>query len=284
MSTRSSLSLAANGYTDLYVLLERGEDLPLDFIKCPLAPDGRSEVAQARAFRPVLLHGWGPPGFSATARTIPELSMLTELAPISGSPWLSVHLDYMPEKDGELSRAALLRQISGNVKTLSDTSGLRVLLENVPHYAGRPKPLLSSDPDFISEALQESGAAFLLDLAHARVAAYHRQEDIHEYLSHLPLHLVKEIHISGPRMEATGLMDRHLTLQTEDWALLSWTLARTPDVAILTHEYMGLRPKTAPYPDSHGPEPLRRELHRMDALGRQHERFTVTACLSPHPR
>ncbi|WP_353544499.1 multinuclear nonheme iron-dependent oxidase, partial [Deinococcus xinjiangensis] len=144
--------------------------------------------------------------------------------------------------------------------------GIPGALPNVPFYANRPKPRLNSDPDFIREALVESGSAFLLDLAHARVAAHHRQEDINEYLSDLPLELVKEIHISGPRMEEAGLMDRHLTLQDDDWNLLRWTLERTSSAEILTHEYLGLRPKTLQYADAHGPAPLLSEIRKMDAL------------------
>lgn len=277
MSTHKHLQLAANGYADLYTLLDGGEQLPLAFIKCPLTPDGRAEVSRARSYRPVLLHGWGPPGFSATSPDIPESNLLAEVAPLSGSPWLSVHLDFIPERDGELNRAELLNRVRKNVRTLTDISGLPVLLENVPHYAGRPKPRLSSDPDFIAEALHGSGAGFLLDLAHAQVAAYHRQQDIHEYLNALPLDLVREIHISGPRLEETGLMDRHLTLQHGDWALLRWTLARTPAAKILTHEYMGLRPKTPQYTDSHGPAPLLGELRKMEALRRDIGTDTVRA-------
>lgn len=264
MSTK--LRLAANGYADLYTLLHAGEVEFLDFIKCPLSPDGRAEVTRARTYRPVLLHGWGPPGFSATSASIPEAQVLRKVAQVSGSPWLSVHLDVNPERDGEMTANKLLARVKENVERLAEISGLPVLLENVPHYAGRPKPLLGSDPAFISEAVQASGAGFLLDTAHARVAAFHRKQDEEAYLLGLPLHQTREIHTSGPRLEGQGLTDRHLTLQTEDWVLLRWLLPRTPEVEILTHEYMGLRPNTTPYTDSHGPTPLKEDLLILNAV------------------
>lgn len=269
MSKPLPLRLAANGFQDLYALLDAGENLPLDFIKCPLSADGRAEVAQALKYRPVLLHGWGPGGYSITQAEIPEPELLRELAPLSGSPNVSVHLHYKPERDGELGESALLERIQANVQRLQDLSGLPILLENVPFYPWVNVPRRSSDPDLIERACAASGAGFLLDLAHARVGAYHRQQDIHEYLSAMPLELVQEIHTSGPRLEEKGLMDRHLTLQPEDWELLRWTLERTPNVRILTHEYMGLRPNTQNYPEAHDPATLHGEILKMHALAKE---------------
>lgn len=127
-------------------------------------------------------------------------------------------------------------------------------------------PRRSSDPDLIEQACLGSGAGFLLDLAHARVGAYHRGQDIHEYLRAMPLELVQEIHVSGPRLEEKGLMDRHLTLFPEDWELLRWTLNRTPNVQFLTHEYMGLRPNTQPYPEVYDPTTLHREILKLQTV------------------
>lgn len=118
MSISPHLRLAANGYADLYALLDSEHPPELDFIKCPLTPDGRSEVHRAHPYHPVLLHGWGPPGYSATAPGIPEPELLSELAPFSGSPCLSIHLDDIPERDGDLSRTELLRRVTANVRAL----------------------------------------------------------------------------------------------------------------------------------------------------------------------
>src|SRR5262245_30409451 len=115
------LSLAANGYADLYTLLQR-EDVPIDYIKCPLSPNSRAEVARALAYRPVILHCWGPPGYSATRPQIPEPQLLTELAQSSGTPFLSVHLDYRPESDGEWERDTLLAHVRQEVMALKHLS------------------------------------------------------------------------------------------------------------------------------------------------------------------
>lgn len=185
----------------------------------------------------------------------------------SGGPWLSVHLDYNPQLDGELNTTQLFKRIKMNVEYLRELSGLPILIENMPFYCKKSRLLCSIEPEFIAEALDKSGAEFLLDLAHARVTATHRQLDVYEYVSQLPLQQVKEIHISGPRVEDGLLADRHLALQEEDWDLLRWTLKHTPNLQILTHEYMGLRANTAQIKEQHGPRILQQEIEKMAAIG-----------------
>jgi uncharacterized protein len=265
--TRPRIALAANGYDDLFALLDAGE-VPIDYIKCPLSPDSRTEVARARAYRPVLLHCWGPPNYSATRPEVPEPELLTELAATSGTPFLSVHLDYIPETDDEMDREALLSHIGRQVAILRRLSGTEVLLENVPWYPWIDRPRFNTDPDFITEAVMRSEAYLLVDIAHVRVAAWHRQESAEEYVASLPLDRALEVHISGPRMSDEGLRDRHMPLTEEDYALLDFVLDRAPNVRHLTLESVGRRAKTAHYDEPDGPEILADQLARLDLIRR----------------
>jgi uncharacterized protein (UPF0276 family) len=259
------LALAANGYPDLFTLLNQG-DVPIDYIKCPLSPDSRTEVARAREYRPVVLHCWGPPGYSATRPAIPEPELLTELAQSSGTPFISVHLDYSPETDGEKDRDSLLAHIRQEVAALKRLSGKEVLLENVPWYPWQTRPRWATDPEFITESIVGSNARLLVDTAHARVAAWHRGESAEEYLAALPLEHAREVHVSGPRMSEEGLRDRHMALTDEDYALLHFVLDRAPNVCLVTLEYIGRREKTAHYGEPDGPELLAEQLAQLDAL------------------
>lgn len=266
----SMLALAANGYTDLFVLLDRG-DVPVEYIKCPLSPDSRTEVARAREYRPVLLHCWGPPGYSATRPEIPEPELLGELAQSSSTPFLSVHLDYQPELDGEMDRDIVLAHVQREVAALKRLSGKDVLLENVPWYPWMNRPRWATDPAFITEAVTSSDALLLVDTAHARVAAWHRGESAEEYLSALPLERAREVHISGPRMSDEGLRDRHMSLTEEDYALLNFVLDRAPNVQVVTLEYAGHRKQTAHYGEPDGPERLAHQLAQLDGIRRKRQ-------------
>jgi hypothetical protein len=133
-----------------------------------------------------------------------------------------------------------------------------VLVENMPRWVSS-RPAYIADPAFISAVVEESGCGFLLDLAHARVAAHHRGELVHDYLLRLPLERLVEVHVSGPRPEPpagsqpaddlpagdlligglpTGrqLVDAHQPMLEEDYALLAWVLARRRPRAV-TLEY-----------------------------------------------
>lgn len=263
------IALAANGYQDLYTLLDAGE-VPIDYIKCPLSPDGRAEVARARGYRPVVLHCWGPAGYSATWPEIPEPEVLAEVAESSGTPFLSVHLDHQQDRDGAMDQGVLIAHVRGQVAELRRISGKEVLLENVPWYPWRQdRPRWGTDPSFITEAVVCSEAFFLIDIAHARVAAWHRGESVEGYLAALPLDRAWEVHVSGPRMSGEGLRDRHMSLAAEDYELLDFVLQRAPEVRLITTEYAGRREgKTSQYGESDGPEKLAEEIGRLDAMRR----------------
>ena len=258
----SKIALAANGYQDLYTLLDQG-DVPIDYIKCPLSPNARMEVERALQYRPVLLHCWGPPGYSATRPEVPEPELLTELAQSSGTPFLSVHLDYHPKIDGIMDRTTLLKHIRNEVSILKRLSGKEVLLENVPWYPWMDRPRWCTDPDFITEAVVASDAWLLVDTAHARVAAWHREEDVERYLSALPLERALEVHISGPRMSDEGLRDRHMALTEMDYGLLAFVRNLASKLRFVSLEYSGRRDSTAHYDEPDGPELLAEQLQRL---------------------
>ena len=105
-----------------------------------------------------------------------------------------------------------------------------------------------------------------MDIAHARVAAWHRGEPVEQYLVGLPLERAMEVHISGPRMSDEGLRDRHMALTEEDYTLLTFVLNHAPNVRLVTLEYVGRREKTAHYNEPDGPELLAEQLERLNAL------------------
>jgi uncharacterized protein len=269
------IRLAANWSTPLEKLL-RKIDPPVDYLKIPLERDCASQLERARPLRPVLLHGWGPP-YRAGMREIPDTDLLRTLARTSGTPYLSVHLDLQPEDfDGEPTESQALERVAASVRHLREITGLDVLLENSASYSWSERPNFVVSPEFIASALEAANANLLLDLAHVRVSAYHRTETDLDYLERLPLHRVREIHVSGPRLEADGLRDRHLPLTDTDYAFLEHALTRTKFVHTLTLEYGGIpdvghtrdgRELRIPRND---PSALLEQLARLDTIRKRH--------------
>ena len=119
--------------------------------------------------------------------------------------------------------------------------------------------------------LEESGCWLLLDVAHARCAAYHLNMDPREYISQFPLCKVWEIHTSGPRFVVDkGLVDLHAEMAAEDYELLKWVMKNTPNAETVTLEYGGLEDLSL----SAGSRKMSVERSNKDSLQRQLKNIT----------
>ena len=229
------IQLAANDSSALRSLLTKINP-PVDYLKLPLQADLETTLPLARQLRPVLLHS----SLRAGAKDLPDLATLERLTQLSNTPFISLHLDVQPEDLERLTPGSALERVASTVETLREHTKLPVLLENIAHYEWSERPAFVSDPHWIAAACEISDAHLLLDLAHARVSAYHRHELELEYIDALPLERVWEIHLSAPRLETDGLRDRHLPLQSRDYELLEHALTRAGSTKFLTLEYGGI--------------------------------------------
>lgn len=229
------IQLAANDSSALRSLLGKINP-PVDYLKLPLHADFETTLPLARQLRPVLLHS----SLRAGVKDLPDLASLERLIQLSNTPFISLHLDVQPEDLERLTPGSALERITSTVETLRERTKLPILLENIAQYEWSERPSFISDPQWITAALEMSDAHLLLDLAHARVSAYHRHEVDLEYIDALPLERVWEIHLSAPRLETEGLRDRHLPLQSRDYELLERVLTRAPHTKFLTLEYGGI--------------------------------------------
>jgi uncharacterized protein (UPF0276 family) len=169
------------------------------------------------------------------------------------APWISVHLDigwttlaYRWAGPNPIWRALGKRWAVRSVRRLQAAcpggDEPFVLVENMPRWSCH-RPAYVVDPAFIASVVEETGCGLLLDLAHARVAAHYQGEPARDYLARLPLDLLVEIHVSGPRplpaSKGAGggrLFDAHEPMQEVDYGLLAWVLERTSPRAV-TLEY-----------------------------------------------
>jgi uncharacterized protein (UPF0276 family) len=112
------------------------------------------------------------------------------------------------------------------------------------NYGFRGTLRCATDPEVITTICNEADIGLMLDLAHLRVAAWHRKEEVDNYLEAMPLNRVREIHVCGPATDPEHgyLRDRHLEMQETDYNLLLNTLTLT-DPVVVTLEYGGTGPK-----------------------------------------
>jgi uncharacterized protein (UPF0276 family) len=161
------------------------------------------------------------------------------------APWLSVHLGFsaaeikfdktMQALSPILDRETLLETIVTNTRSLAKSIAVPLLLENLDYNPGGAYDYIC-EPTFITEVLARTNTNMLLDIAHARVSASRFGVDIKEYLAALPMKRVKQLHISGPRLDGETLRDAHEPLQREDYELLEYVFSQT-NVKAVTLEY-----------------------------------------------
>ncbi len=235
--------LGCNYSPQLMSLLGDGR-VHVDWIKLSRWEVFQEELLVARPVRPVLLHvlpGAGRPSFADV-----DWDGLNRAMKDCASPHTALHLEATRAdwEDGEPSDDEVVERLVAGTRMWASRMEAPLLVENVPFYDGvRGSLRPATDPDVIGEVCKRADVGLLLDLAHLRVACWHRGEDPHSYLRRLPLERVREIHVCGPEMtEDMGLRDRHLEMGTEDYELLQFALEQT-DPLVVSLEYGGTGPK-----------------------------------------
>ncbi len=175
-----------------------------------------------------------------------SLKRLKRYLSCTENEWLSVHIELLPlarfllgSRLGiYLSPPDVGRAVEWFVHTLERVqaaAGMPVILENLSSLPAS-EYAYAADPAILSDVLEASDSGFLLDLAHARLAAAYRGQAAEAYVRALPLERVRQIHVSGIRRRNGRWYDAHESLQEEDYRLLKWVLERCEPVMV-TLEY-----------------------------------------------
>jgi len=157
------------------------------------------------------------------------------------SPHVGVHLRANKNDiKGVVTREILKEKTISKIRQGKRTIDSTYLVENMPVTCLQKDYKTLADPEFIKEVCEESGIGLLLDVSHLKISAWHRGESEISYLKKLPLNLVKEIHINGPRRIGDKYYDSHLDMRPEDYTFLEEVLSLT-NPSIVTLEYGGQR-------------------------------------------
>jgi len=229
-----------------------------DVFKCPAWPH---VVAQAKDHYPIYVHfpldvGFGIGGAMNSETGSPaDWHEIEKILVDSHSPYLNVHLhapapDTGHRFDAERTLETLIHDVEAVIRHFGKEM---VIVENGFSLGNEPLPP-AYNPEMLTALVQETGCGFLFDISHARIAAMRSKYDYIDYISHLPLHAIREIHITGmqvideywiQRAIATGLskeiieqytgpggawlpngMSDHLPLTDDDWEVMDWAAAQ----------------------------------------------------------
>lgn len=234
--------LGCNYSKELAQLMDNGI-VNVDYIKIGLYDMFKEGLEISKSLRPVLLHGVGQEIFEhAGMKSLDGLdwNKINRAIKEYKSPFIGYHLAAVKEDfEEDADEEAVIERIVTNTKMWSSKIDVPFLIENTPYYPDKGTLRCTTNPDVINEVCERTDVDLILDLAHAKVAAWHRRENIHSYILKLPLDRVKEIHVVGTMMDhGYGLRDKHHEMQEEDYELLKWILKITKP-RIITLEYGG---------------------------------------------
>ena len=245
----------AVNYSEAARELHLREQIQVDYFKCPAWPE---LLQRARAAAPLYVHfplrvgrGIGDAMDTETRRPadwrkVEALLKQTDtqqvnlhLAPLVGEQD-GIPLEGSEASDVEMVTEAMVRDVRAVVKRFGSE---RVVLENSDD--GRGGILrIALLPGVISRVVKETGCGFLLDLSHARLAAWRLGMDAYEYLSKLPTERIQEIHLAGIQrfvgrwvtmaqvagidarviQQLNGRLVDHLPLADGDWVFAEWAM------------------------------------------------------------
>ena len=186
------------------------------------------------------------------------LERARRLATLYASPWVAEHCQCVISLDGRYnvdyvfppiySREMLSRYIA-NAQGLQHALGLPLVMEQIPRYFRIDLDEMTEGV-FLREFFQATGAGFLLDVAHAWLAARYQGLPVRDYLLSLPLDLVTELHIAGVSdysdLEGPWIAPVEPTDAMLD--LSAWVFERIPRVRGVTFDAFStiLKPGTIP--------------------------------------
>jgi hypothetical protein len=151
----------------------------------------------------------------------------------TGTPWHSEHLCFT-SVDGSclhellplpFTREAVRHTIS-RVKGLQTRLPVPLLLENITYYAELGAAEMD-EADFITAVLEGADVGWLLDVNNVYVNALNFGFDPKEWLSHMPLDRVVQLHIAGHKKFGNLTVDTHgAEVINPVIDLMQWTLGR----------------------------------------------------------
>jgi uncharacterized protein (UPF0276 family) len=181
------------------------------------------------------------------------LSRLFKYLACTQSQWVSLHIELLPVLVYVLSSRLGLHLTPPKMEQatssfihlllkVKEAVELPLILENLPSLH-HEKYTYAANPSTISAVIRTTDSGFLLDIAHARVAAASYQGmSVENYLEKLPLERTTQIHVSGARVKDGYLQDTHEAMQDEDYAILKWVLEKSRPKVVTLEYFRELQP------------------------------------------
>ena len=247
-----------------------------DRFKLPAWPDLAKDVSarhRTHVHLPLTAGAWSRGVLDGETGKPPDWARVDQLLSDTDTALVNIHLTPTPAAHPGLDPTAT----DDRTQAVVAENLLRAVLELVGRY-GRERVIAENDPDngesmraglmpeVISRVIEEAGCGLLLDLAHVRITAAKWGTDPRAYALALPVHRLREVHISGVQRLSGAWAQRlresdergrallarlegelidHLPMTPEDWRFVTWAFGQIRDSRwrrpeVVTFEYGGI--------------------------------------------
>ncbi len=189
---------------------------------------------------PVAMHGVSLSIGSTDGLDTQYLTELKALAEHVQPLWISDHLcwtgvqgrnshDLLPLPYSEEA----LRLVVRHVEQVQNTLGRRILLENVSSYLNYRSSEMS-EWEFLRQVAEQADCLLLLDVNNIYVSSINHGFDAIEFLNHLPVQRVQQVHLAGHNDHGDYIVDTHdHPVADPVWELYRYTCERFGEVATM---------------------------------------------------
>jgi uncharacterized protein (UPF0276 family) len=126
-----------------------------------------------------------------------------------------------------------LRHVSERIQRVQDFLGIPLLVENVSSYLTYTHSTLS-EGEFLAALTESAGCDLLFDVNNAYVNEVNHGTPARDFLQHLPLERIREIHLAGYEDKGDYLIDAHNNRVSDPvWTLFADVIRQLPDVPVL---------------------------------------------------
>ena len=126
-----------------------------------------------------------------------------------------------------------LRHVSERIRHVQDFLGIRLLVENVSSYMSYRHSTLT-EPEFLAAMTEAADCDLLFDVNNAYVNEINHGTPALDFIQHLPLNRIREIHLAGFEDKGDYLIDAHNNRVSDPvWVLFAEVIRQLPDIPVL---------------------------------------------------
>jgi uncharacterized protein (UPF0276 family) len=193
-----------------------------------------NQLEQILAHYPVVMHGVTLAIGSSDPLDFVYLKQLKELARKTKTPWFSDHLAWGRLESSHYHdllplpfRKDVAEYVAERARIVQDFIEVPFALENVSSYASFTGAEMTEWEFYVSIA-EKAGIGLMLDVNNVYVSSRNQGFDPEEYLNHIPLERVVQIHLAGHVDYGDYCLDTHdQRVRSEVWQLYAKVYPKT---------------------------------------------------------